>query len=112
MTVGQISLTLPDPGEVRLQIRAITVHESYNLSKINDIAMLEVKLLNIENFMVLCYMPKLLIHSFVQTSQEMVFNSHVNFTYYNTVKPAQLAIMGWGATDVRKLSMKLFVIIA
>ncbi len=43
VTVGQLSLTLPDPGELRLQIRAIIVHENYNsITKFNDIAMLEV----------------------------------------------------------------------
>jgi hypothetical protein len=43
VTVGQLSLILPDPGEMRLQVRAIHVHENYdNITKVNDIAMLEV----------------------------------------------------------------------
>ena len=43
VTVGQLSLILPDPGEMRLQIRAIIVHENYDdITKFNDIAMLEV----------------------------------------------------------------------
>lgn len=43
VTVGQLSLILPDPGEMRLQVRAIYVHENYdNITKFNDIAMLEV----------------------------------------------------------------------
>lgn len=46
VTVGQLSLIRPDPGELRLQVRAITVHENYDdRTKFNDIAMLEVKLL-------------------------------------------------------------------
>jgi hypothetical protein len=41
--VGQLSLILPDPGEMRLQVGAIYVHENYNdTTKFNDIAMLEV----------------------------------------------------------------------
>ncbi len=43
VTVGQLSLILPDPGEMRLQVRAIYFHENYdNINKFNDIAMLEV----------------------------------------------------------------------
>jgi hypothetical protein len=43
VTVGQLSLILPDPGEMRLQVRGIYVHENYdNMTKVNDIAMLEV----------------------------------------------------------------------
>lgn len=43
VTVGQLSLILPDPGEQRYQIRNIIVHENYNdTSKFNDIALLEV----------------------------------------------------------------------
>ncbi|XP_046439908.1 ovochymase-2-like isoform X2 [Daphnia pulex] len=80
VTVGQLSLILPDPGEMRLQVRAIYVHENYdNITKVNDIAMLE-------------------------TSQTIEFNANVNFTYYDTVGDGPLAIVsGWGAVDESKV---------
>ncbi len=43
VTVGQLSLTTPDPGEQQLQITSVFVHENYDKeTKFNDIAMLEV----------------------------------------------------------------------
>ncbi|XP_046439912.1 trypsin-1-like [Daphnia pulex] len=79
ITVGQLSLILPDPGEMRLQVRAIYVHENFdNITKVNDIAMLE-------------------------TSQTIEFNANVNFTYYDTVGGPLAIVSGWGAVDESKV---------
>ncbi|EFX66676.1 hypothetical protein DAPPUDRAFT_331825 [Daphnia pulex] len=79
VTVGQLSLILPDPGEMRLQVRAIYVHENYdNTTKFNDIAMLE-------------------------TSQTIAFSANVNFIYYDSVSGARAYVSGWGAVDGSKV---------
>ncbi|KAI9556500.1 hypothetical protein GHT06_016289 [Daphnia sinensis] len=84
VTVGQLSLILPDPGEQRLQLRAIIPHEAYNhTTRFNDIAMLE-------------------------TSQALEFSPNVNYTLYNVVSGSLAIITGWGAFDESKaISTKL-----
>ncbi|XP_057373372.1 transmembrane protease serine 11D-like [Daphnia carinata] len=79
VTVGQISLILPDPGELRLQLRSIIVHEAYNhATRFNDIAMLE-------------------------TSQALEFGPNVNYIPYNAVTGSLATIIGWGAFDATKV---------
>lgn len=84
VTVGQLSLILPDPGESRLQLRDIIIHEAYDhATRFNDIAMLE-------------------------TSQALEFGPYVNYTLYNAVSGGLAYISGWGAFDESKmLSTKL-----
>jgi hypothetical protein len=56
VTVGQLSLILPDPGELRLQVRAIFIHENYDeRTKFNDIAMLEVIFVRYYYFKLIIY---------------------------------------------------------
>ncbi|KAI9559459.1 hypothetical protein GHT06_013449 [Daphnia sinensis] len=79
VTVGELSLVLPDSAELKLQVQPITVHEAYdNTTRFNDVAMLEM-------------------------SQVMEFGPSVNYIVFTEVSGSLAIIMGRGAFDETKM---------